>query len=72
MILNFYAQIEMMIHDNFLTRENALRYFGGAICHKVGDWKTYVQHLEKDKNYEGMIKLVNNIYNSCLQVEITP
>ena len=63
MVLNFFALMGMMIQDKYLSDKMALKYFGAGISHKVGDWKAYIDYLNKDENYKEMIERVNYIHN---------
>jgi len=63
-VLNFYALTAMMIKNKHLDKEVVGQYFGGAIRHKIEDWKELLDYLEKDENYKGMIAEVRYIYKS--------
>lgn len=49
-VLNFYALTAIMIKNKNLKKKLVRQYFGGAICHKINDWKALLDHLETDEN----------------------
>jgi len=65
MVLNFYALIGMMTQNRYLPKRIAVEHFGGAICHKVEDWKAFIKNLSKNKNYKEMIGHVQYIFDQC-------
>lgn len=60
-VLNFYALMGMMIQDKYLCGDVVKKYFGASICHKAGDWTTYIDYLNTDDNYKKMISEVNYV-----------
>jgi len=64
-VLNFYALIGMMTQNRYLSKGIAVKHFGGAICHKVEDWKAFIKNLSKNKNYKEMIGHVQYIFDQC-------
>ena len=60
-VLNFYALMGMMIQDKYLCGDIVIKYFGAAICHKAGDWTAYLDYLNTNDNYKGMISEVNHV-----------
>jgi len=65
MMLNFYALIGMMTQDGHLSKDIVVKHFGGAICHKVEDWKAFIENLSEDENYKKMVDHVQYIFDRC-------
>jgi len=64
-VLNFYALMGMMIQNRYLSKDIAVKHFGGAICHKVEDWKAFIENLRKNENYKKMAEHFCYIYKEA-------
>ena len=64
-VLNFYALIGMLSQNRYLSKGIAVKHFGGAICHKVEDWKAFIEYQRKDENYKKMAEHVCYIYKEA-------